>query len=575
MLTVAVAAFFWPKEPAAGRLSRVSLLPPPGNEIYPDSTGVAVSPDGTAVVFVVGSVTQSATQLWIRPLDSNVAHRLDDTDGAVLPFWSPDSRRIGFFTNAKLKTIAVTGGRAETLCDAPGGRGAAWSRSNVIVFAPDAGGPLYRIPASGGTPEPVTKIDPAKKEFGHRFPVFLPDGEHFLYASLPGKAGRFDIYSGSLGDDSRTLVGSMESAPVYAEPGWLLYARQGVLAAQAFDARTLKMTGDPVPLGDEPTSILDPAISFTAGRATSVSVDGTLAYFSSPSMNTQASWYDASGRRTGSLNLPPGHYETVNIAPDGTHAVFVRSTSPSESALWLVDLARGGAAPLSTGRGRNDTPVWSPDGRHVLFAADRDGPQHLYVKSIDDATPERVLFRSEVLFKGPTAWSPDSKWILMTQLDPDTAQNVWLLPASGGQPKQLVQGPTRDNGGTFTPDGRWFWYASDETGRFEIYVQSFPEPGRRVQVSKDGAANAWWTRDGRQMLVLGADLRTLWRIDVSTGTTFTAGEPRQIATFPANVLSTDAMPDRERFLVVAPETTGIGSLPVVFNWRAALDQARR
>src|SRR5262249_128204 len=156
----------------------------------------------------------------------------------TLPFWSPDSRTIGFFSDGKLKTIAASGGRAVALCDATSGRGAAWSPSNVIVFAPGGAGPLYRIPATGGPPEAITALDPAKKEFAHRFPTFLPDGEHFLYATLPARNGAFDIYAGSLKDSSRTFVGGLETAPVYADPGWLLYGRQGVLNARAFDART-------------------------------------------------------------------------------------------------------------------------------------------------------------------------------------------------------------------------------------------------------------------------------------------------------------------------------------------------
>ncbi len=379
---------------------------------------VAISPDGKMAAFIVGSVSRSDTELWVRSLESTVSRRLEAADGAVLPFWSPDSRRIGFFTNSKLKTIAATGGRAETLCDATGARGGAWSPSNVIVFAPDAGGPLFRIPASGGTPTPVTTLDETRKEYGHRFPVFLPDGEHFIFAALPGKSGKFDISAGSLADSSRTPVASMESAPVYAAPGWLLYGRQGVLAAQRFDARTLKTIGDPVSLVDEPTSILDPSTSFTAGPSTSVSAAGTLAYFSAPSTNTTASWYDTTGALIGELALPPGHYETATISPDGKQAILVRSTSPSESALWAVDLARGNPTPISSGPGRNDTPVWSPDSAQVVFAADRDGPQDFFVKTLGDAAPEQPLHRSSVPFRSPAAWSPDGQWIILTQLDP-------------------------------------------------------------------------------------------------------------------------------------------------------------
>jgi serine/threonine protein kinase len=584
--TLAIVAFAWPSTasaPTVGGLARLAILPPPGADIYPDSASVAISPDGTMVAFVVGSVTQAETELWVRSLDSTSARRLDDAAGALLPFWSPDSKRIGFFTSTKLKTIAAAGGRADTLCDAPGARGGTWNAAKVIVFAPDFSGPLFKIPASGGTPEPVTKIDPARKESSHRIPTFLPDGVHFLYATLPGKAGKFDIFAGSLADDSRILVGSMESAPVYApstssgqaDHGWLLFARQGVLAAQAFDAATLKTSGDPVPLADEPSSILDPATSFTAGKSTSISNTGSLAYFSSPSLNTTATWYNQNGQSAGTLNLPPGHYETATISPDGTQAVFVRSTSPSESALWLVDLARGSASPLSSGPGRNDTPIWSPDGKRVIFAADREGPQNIYVKTIGDASPEQLLFKNDLPFKVPSAWSGDSQWIVLTQLDPVTAQNVWLLSANGtGAPTTIVKGPTRDNGGPISPDGHWLAFASDDTGRFELYVQPFPTPGPRVPISQQGAAGAWWTKDMRQIIFVGGDLHALWSADIQAGATFHAGTPRKIATIPSGIVWMDAMPNRQKFLVIAPERIGIGSVTVVQNWRAALEGKR-
>jgi len=575
VMTAIVAAMLWPSRPVStGGASRLSILPPPGEQMYPDSTGVAVSPDGTMVAFVVGSVSRSENELWVRSIGSTAARRLEGTEGAALPFWSPDSRRIGFFTVNKLKVVSAAGGRAETICDAAGGRGATWSRANVIVFAPDAGGPLYQVPASGGTPAPLTTVDAARKEYGHRFPTFLPDGEHFLYATLPSKNGKFDIYAGSLSEKSRTLVGTFESAPVYAEPGWLLYVRQGVLAAAPFDADALKTTGDPIPLDDEPSSILDPTLSFTAGTAVSVSSAGTLAYYSSPSLNTVATWYDTNGTPTGSLNVPPGHYEAVRISPDGTRGVLVRSTSPSESGLWLTDLARSGASPLSSLRGRNDAPVWSPDGARVVWSNDADGVQNLYVKSVNDASPAQLLYESGVLFKGPREWSGDGRWIVMSQLDPDTSQNLWLVDATGAKqpPAVIVRTPVRDEAAAISPDGRWLAYTSEESGRYELYAQPFPSPGRKVQVSDGGAVRAWWTADGRQLVFLGGDYRSLWRVDVKPGETLTVGEPRQFATLPADIVWVDAMPDRQRFLAIAPERSGTGSVTVVLNWLRSLSK---
>ena len=572
----ALAAYaIWPRAAgetsASGTLARLSMLPPPGQTLYPDSTGVAISPDGTMVAFVIGSVSRSEAELWVRSLDTMTARRLDGEAGVALPFWSPDSTRIAYFTNTKLKTIAAAGGRAEVIADAPGARGGVWTPSNLIVFAPDAGGPLMKVPATGGTPAPATTLDPARKEYGHRFPSLLPDGDHFLYASLPGRDGKFEIFAGSLTDNSRVLVAAMEAAPAYAEPGWLLFARQGVLNALPFDAKTLKITGNPIRLEDEPAAILDPSTSFTAGRSVSLSTTGALAYYSAPSLNTIATWYDANGAPAGSLNVPAGHYESLAISPDGRQAVFVQSTSPSESSLWVVDLARGGASRLSTGGGRNDGPVWSPDGDRVVWASDRTGPQNLYVKNLNDPGPEQLLWGSDVPFKGPVAWSPDGSRIVLVQLDRDTAQNIYVLDASGKTaPAPFAIGPARDPLAAVSPDGRWLAYPSDESGRFQLYVQSFPAAGRKVQVSERGATTAWWSRDSRRLTYVSDDLRSLWRVPMTAGATMAGGTPKQIAALPPDIMFVAMMPDETRFLALSPERTGGGSITIVQNWRAAL-----
>jgi Tol biopolymer transport system component len=211
--------------------------------------------------------------------------------------------------------------------------------------------------------------------------------------------------------------------------------------------------------------------------------------------------------------------------------------------------------------------VWSPDGARVAWAADRDGAQNLFVKNVNDATPERLLFKSDVPFKNAADWSRDGKWIVMTQLDQDTSQNVWLLDAAGTVPPTVVvRGPVRDNGGPVSPDGRWLAFTADDSGRFEAYVQSFPMPGRRVQASESGAVRVWWTRDGRQLVMLGSDLRTLSRVDLRPGDTLGVGTPTQFARLPPDIVWVDAMPDRQRFLAIAPERTSTGSVTLVQNW---------
>jgi Tol biopolymer transport system component len=572
LITAAIAAAMWPRAtPAAAPLQRLTILPPPGASIVPDSNAVALSPDGTMVTFVVGDPGRSDAQLWVRSLDSTTARRLDDGDGATLPFWSPDSRQIGFFTGRQLKAIPAAGGRAQVIADVAGGRGAAWGPSNVIVYAGDVNGPLFKIPASGGTPVQITTLDAGRKERGHRFPSFLPDGEHFLYAALPAREGHFDIFAGSLNGDAPVRIGVLDTAPVYAAPGYLLYARQGVLTAQPFDVKTLKFTGDPISLEDEPATVLNPITSLTAARPVTLAANGSLAYFSTASNRSIAAWYDAAGRRTGTLTVPPGHYESVNISPDGTHAVFVRSASPSESSLWVMDLARGIVSPLSSRPGRNYSPVWSPDSSQVLFASDRDGAVDFMIKGIADTTPERVFYQSNAIFKNPTDWSRAARAIVFAQIDPGTGLNVYRLPEDGtGAPVPLVVGPTRDTLGHVSPDGRWLAYGSDDTGRYQVYVQPFGRPGRRVQVSQDGAIYHGWMTDGRGLLFASDTLQAVMRADISGTDNPIASAPRLVVTLPANVEFADVTPDGQRFLAILPEHTGIGSITVVQNWRAAL-----
>ena len=548
--------------------SRLSILPPPAKRLYPDSAGVSLSPDGKTVAFMVGAVARSESELWVRSLDSMVARRLDAADGAILPFWSPDSTRIGFFSSNKLMIAPVAGGRAESLADAQGGRGATWS-GDTIVYAPDALGPLYKIAASGGASSPATTLDASAQELGHRFPAFLPDGEHFLYAALPGKNGRFNIFAGSIRDSSRTSIGVFESAPVYAEPGYLLYARQGVLMSVPFDARTLKVTGSATAMPDEPGSIMEPAISWTAGRAVSVSNEGALAYYSAGSPRTVATWYDSAGMATGTLPLPPGHYDTITISPDGTRGVVVKSLSPSESSVWLVDLARGGTTPLSNGPGRNDAPVWSPDGTRVVWTSNRDGVENFYGKRVDDPSPEALVYSSSVLFKSPISWSPDGQWIIAIQIDPVTAQNVWRVDPTGKRAEPVVRNPGRDVAGHVSPDGNWLTFASDDSGRYELYVQAFTQAGPRTQVSSQGGIFSWWSPDGRQIVYLGNDLRSLWRVNVTPGDrTFAVGNAQMFARLPNDLINVAAMPDRKRFLAIAPENSGTGAITIVQHWRA-------
>ena len=571
-ITAIVAAVLWPSSSAAppGHLSRVSLLGPAGEVLYPDSVQVAIAPDGRTVAFLVGNAGRIDNELWVRPLDSPVPRRIEGSNAAQQPFWSPDSQRVAYFTNERLWTVAAAGGRPEVVCSVEAVRGGSWNAENLILFGSGTG-PIMSVPASSGEPKPATKLDAARKQSSHRFPTFLPDGRHFLYSALPAKNGKFDVFVGSLDGGDPIFVGAMEATPVYAHPGWLVSTRRGIMFAQAFDAVTFKTSGDPISLGDQPTLVTDPAISFTAGHAVTAATDGTLAFYSAPPVNTAARWVDTQGRVAGSVGIPPGQYTDLSIGPDGSQAVLIRSVSTTESSVWLADLARGNASQLSSGGGRNDAPVWSPDGSRVLFASDRDGPQDLFVKSVTDPSPEQPFYRSDVLFKNADAWSRDGQWIVVRTFDMKTQQDIVLLPAAGqGTPTPYVIGPYRDHFGRPSPDNKWLAYVSEDSGRGELWIQPFPKPGRRTQVSSTGALISWWTPDSRQIYFVDANLSSLWLVDVTPGATLGLGTPRRVATLPADVIAIDAMPDRKKFLVLVPERSGAGAITLVQNWQSTL-----
>ena len=559
-----------PPEPTASAVSRLSILPPTGFAAHPDSANLAISPDGRMVAFVVGRGLSAENQLWVRSLDSSNPRRIEGGDGVSQPFWSPDSTRIGFFASQKLKTVAASGGEAEIVCDALFGRGGTWNRSNVIVFAPEATGRLFRVSANGGTPAPVTELD-ALKQQGHRFPSFLPDGDHFLYAVVPGTDGRHTVMIGSLQDPKfNKTIGTMESAPVYAEPGWLVFTRQGVLSAQPFDAKALTLTGEPVSLGDEP-GVAAGAAAYEAGRRVSASDTGSLAYYLPPVANSAVQWMDYQAKVTGQIEMPAGRYAQVDIAPDGTRAVIVRRDSATTSTLWLVDLTRGTAAPLSSGDSLNTSPVWSPDGKRIVFASDRGGYRGFYEKVVDDTAPEHEIARFDERSAEPRSWSRDGASILFDRVVPATRWNIYRMPATGrGEIVPLVTTRAIEYGPRVSPDGRWFAYLSDETGRVDVFIQPLSARGPKVHVATGPVELGWWGTKGLELLYLKRD-HTLWRVSVDARSdTPQIGTPQQLGTFPAELAGMDFESTSQRLLAIVPERAGIGAITIVQSWRSAL-----
>jgi eukaryotic-like serine/threonine-protein kinase len=570
VVTTAVFLFVVPAlRPAADRLpTRVSVLGPPGVTLSFDAAESAISPDGRSIVFTAVDAN-GTTRLWLRALDALDAHPLAGTESGFLPFWSPDSRQIAFFSNGKLRKMPAGGGTVEALCDAKDGRGGSWGTQNVIVFSPSSAGPLESVSANGGEPKAATSIDAARGETGHRFPSFLPDGRHFLFAALPSKNGKFDLYVGSLDAPERQPMLPAASAAVYAEPGYLLYSRQNVLVAQRFDAGTRQASGDPVAISDAPSST---GSLYYSGRPVSVSTTGTLAYLGDRLPDTRLTWFDRSGRETGTLAVPDGRYQEIAFAPDGRRAAVTRYESQIKSDIWIADVERGGATRFTSAPGLNQEVVWSPDGSRILFAGDRDGPRDFFLKPASGATPEESSYASAAMFKDPRSWSPDGKVLVFEQLDPQTNRDLWLLPMDGDRtPKLYLRTPFIEASGTISPDGQWMAYLSDESGRSEVYVDTFPTPRNKYRVSDQGAFSVFWRKDGRELAILSADLRSLLVAEVSAGADFHASAPRQIVALPQGTVFAQPTPDFQRVLAAVPVSENSAStLTVVLDWIGAL-----
>jgi serine/threonine protein kinase len=556
--------------------SRVSVLGPEGVTLSFDATESAISPDGRSLVFTT-SDPSGATKLWLRSLASVESRAIAGTEAGHLPFWSPDSRQIAFFADHKLKKVPAAGGTVEQLCEAKDGRGGTWGTQDVIVFAPANGGALQSVSANGGEPKAATTLDAARGETGHRFPSFLPDGRHFLFATLPPKSQKFDIFIGAIDGTRSDALTSAEGAAVYAEPGYLIFPRKNVLVAQRFDAGTRQLSGEAVAIGDAPSAT---GAQYAAGRAVSVSATGTLAYLGDRLPDTKLVWFDRSGRETGTLAVPEGRYQEISFAPDGRRAAIVRFASQSETDIWMADTDRGGANRFTSVPGLNIDVVWSPAGDRVLFSSDRTGPRDFFVKPANGATPEEQFYASKAEFKDSRSWSSDGKSMVFEQLDPQTNRDLWVLPmnsdsstatGSGQPPTAYLRTAFNEQDATISPDRKWIAYASDESGRFEVYVDAFPAPRNKFKITDRGAIRAFWRKDGRELAIMSADERTVLVSEIGTGAEFHASVPHTLFSLPKGAVFATPTPDMQRVLVsVAVNENVTSTLTVVFDWLGAL-----
>ena len=549
--------------------TRFFIYPPEKTELR---GSFAVSPDGRRVV--LRGIGEGKVLLWVRALDSLTTHALAGTEEAIFPFWSPDSRFIGFFSGGKLKKIEATGGSVQTLCDAPQGLGGAWNTDGVIIFAPREAETLYRVPAAGGAPVPLTSLEESRKEVSHLHPHFLPDGRRFLYLATSPQRASMGIYAGSLDSKETKLLVNTDVSAAYAPPGYLLFLRERTLMAQGFNADSLELKGDPTPVAEE----VDRLGQGARFALFSVSRTGVLVYRSGSSETTQLIWFDRNGKQLETVGSP-ANYAVPWLSPDEKRIVFSRLEPQSGNAdIWLMELVRGTLTRFTFDQAGDLSPIWSPDGSRIVFASDRDGTPNLYQKAASGAGNEELLLKSDHR-KIPLDWSADGKFILYQELHPKTSSDVWALPLSGEQkPFPYLQTEFDERQARFSPDGKWIAYSSNESGTWQVYVQSFPAMGGKWQVSTSGGAQPQWRRDGKELFYLSPD-RKLMAVGVKgDGSKFEASLPS--VTFELRIISVGlpgprnfyaAAADGKRFLVTSllgdPTAT---PTTVVLNWTADL-----
>jgi Tol biopolymer transport system component len=590
MLALAGVAIihFREKAPASPDLMRLEVLPPDKTMLQK----FAVSPDGRKIAFyAVGP--DGAGSVWVRSFDSGESRRLAETGPSPSITWSWDSRFVAFPGGEalnKLMKVAASGGPPQTICEIKGIiTGGSWNRDGVIIFGTFGGG-TWRVSDGGGAASPVTAISVSRQETGHSTPVFLPDGKHFLYLRGSSLSENMGIYLGTLDATPEhqvtTRLVATGFSPVYApspDPtiGYVLFLRDSALQAQPLDLAKLEMAGEPVRIADNVKSIFE--FGFFG-----VSDNGILAYQTGDAIRgtlLQLKWFDRRGANL-SAAAAPGYDASLRLSPDASRLAVTRmDLSSVSSSIWLDEFARKTFTPLTSGRVGDADPVWSPDGTHVAYASDRSGRTGLYQKAANGAGGEQLLLEPSGI-RSLNDWSRDGRFLLYSQVDSKTRSDLWLMPLAGDRkPTVYVNSEVNETHGQFSPDGHWIAYASDESGRPEIYVRPFPltAGSGKWTVSSGGGITPRWRRDGKELFFLTTKVHTVMVAKVSYTPTFTTTVP--VPAFGASTQNNaatgggpdsfnwDVTPDGQKFLlatVATQEHPPQSPINVVMNWTALL-----
>jgi Tol biopolymer transport system component len=525
----------------------------------------ALSPDGRKLAFDAAD-TGGRRQIWIRALDQLEARPLAGTEGALRPIWSPDSRFIAFVAGGKLRKVDVAGGPPQTVCDAPRGADGSWSSEGVILFDGRGTDPIWRVAAAGGVARPEVEVGPDKGTSGAGWPEFLPGGRRFLYVVYGQSPEDRTLMIKTLGANDDREVLKTGSRVVYAPPGYLLYVREQTLVAQPFDAGSGQTTGEPVPLGE------GLGVNNLGLASFSISGTGVLTYRAGAAEARQLLWFDRSGKDTPALE-ETGLYRDAWLSPDGKRLAFELAKGTEAEDIWVRDLARGVTSRFTFDAAREFNPVWSPEGRAIVYSAQRAKIDLMLKDAAGTREPEVLLESDED--KYASEWSRDGKYLLFCSQGKETGFDLWALPTSGDR-KPLPVAKTRfaELFGSFSPDARYVTYTSNESGRAEVYVQEFPEARNKWQLSTKGGNQPFWSGSGKEIFYRAPDAKVM-TVPVKTAGGFEAGVPQPL--FQARFATVTARahyrptPDGQRFLVLAPlRQETIPPTTVVLNWTAGL-----
>jgi serine/threonine protein kinase/Tol biopolymer transport system component len=568
------------RSPEQMQVLRTSILSPEKTRFAPVGVSggpAAISPDGKMLV-IPARAESGEELLWIRSLDSLTARPLQGTQDASYPFWSADSRFIGFFAEDKLKKVEASGGPVQPLCDAVEGRGGTWNKEGVIIFTPSPGAPLFRVHDSGGTPTAVTKLDQSQAETSHRWPYFLPDGRHFLYFARGSTSG---VYVGSLESQQTKLILPSEAQAIYSQAGGhLVWWREGYLLAQPFDATRMKLL-------DRATQVADHVLFSEVQSVAifSLSQNGILVLQNGGTLNAdQLSWIDRSGKPAGSVPVEQTNLAHVRISPDGQKIALTVGDPVgfNKEDIWLFDLARGVRTRFTFSQSGRDA-VWSPDGSRVAYSSTTPAGTGLFVKSATSASKEELLLDSAEM-KRPWSWSGDGRFLAYMRHDAQPMKDkfdIWILPLFGDRkPFPFLQSDYDNGTPSFSPNGRWIAYTSRESGAAEVYAASFPDGATKFQVSNHGGFSPVWRRDGKELfyLSMGGQLMAVGIADEGSSLRLATPESLFLMGFSLSRGGTplsqrqpfDVSPKGDRFAVTSYATLEAQPLTLLMNWDAEL-----